>query len=128
MNPTFPVSGALCDIHAPAHAIAFLSRHIGSGPGVAGLSGMHVKLLVPARSVRMVPSAAMLTIVAFFETDAGAALMALAMSCSSVCAAIGFVSADTVITSIRETRNPTRARVLARMLLPPFLLYDRSWD
>src|SRR5512135_885955 len=34
-------------IHAPAHFIPSASAHIGSGPGVPGLSGRQVQPLVP---------------------------------------------------------------------------------
>ena len=61
-----------------------MSAHIGSGPGVAGLSGMQVNAFVPLRSVRIVPSAPGTTIVAFFATLAGAARIALAISSASV--------------------------------------------
>src|SRR5438105_14497077 len=60
------------------------SMHIGSGPGVAGLSGMQVKLLVPLRTVRILPPSSMATIVACLPTLGGAADSALAMSCASV--------------------------------------------
>src|ERR1051326_7800307 len=81
MRPTLLVGGALWPIQAFAHSIAFLSAHIGSGPGVAGLSGMQVQPFVPGRSVRILPSAVMLTMVAPSPMPAGAALIALAMSC-----------------------------------------------
>src|ERR1700752_304198 len=58
--------------------------HIGSGPGVAGLSGMQVNLLVPLRTVRILPPSSMPTIVACLPTLGGAADSALAMSCASV--------------------------------------------
>src|ERR1043165_9769866 len=78
MRPTLPAGGALWPIQAPAHSIAFWSPHIGSGPGVAGLSGMHVQPFVPFRSVRIVlPSSDISTIVAHFAIPAGAADIAL---------------------------------------------------
>src|SRR3990172_3921987 len=58
--------------------------HMGSGPGVAGLSGMQLKPFVPWRSVRILPSASMATMVAPFATLLGAADIALAISCLSV--------------------------------------------
>src|SRR6185437_15896323 len=70
-----PAGGGLCAMYAASQAHAFLSAHIGSGPGVAGLSGMQVNAFVPLRSVR---------IVAFFATLAGAARIALAISSASV--------------------------------------------
>src|SRR6188472_3820211 len=77
MKPTFPLGGVLCATHASTHSIAFLSMHIGSGPGVAGLSGMQVNPFEPLRSECM-PLSSIVTIVAFFETAAGAARIALA--------------------------------------------------
>src|SRR5260370_320263 len=57
MRPTLPASGLACVTIACNQLIDVLSRHIGSGPGVAGLSGMHVKPLVPARmSLRIMRS------------------------------------------------------------------------
>src|SRR5437762_13648320 len=73
------------------------SMHIGSGPGVAGLSGMQAKLLVPLRTVRILPPSSMATIVACLPTLGGAADSALAMSCASVgpgLAAAGFAGAS----------------------------------
>src|SRR5581483_3339178 len=84
MKPTLPAAGVLCPIHAPAHANAFLSMHIGSGPGVAGESGMQVNPLWPSRNVRILPSALIVMIVASFDTAAGAARSALAISCASL--------------------------------------------
>src|SRR6185295_7585227 len=70
-------------IQAIAQPIAFSSMHIGSGPGVAGLSAMQVKPPRPRRTVRIVPSARIATIVALRETAAGAADIALAISAAS---------------------------------------------
>src|SRR5579884_738852 len=58
---------------------------MGSGPGVAGASGMQVQPLLPLRSTVIAPFASICTIVAFEEMDAGAADSALAMG-SVVCA------------------------------------------
>src|SRR5690349_7439778 len=77
MNPTLPAGGVLCPTHAIAHSIAFLSMHIGSGPGVAGLSGMQVKPFLPSRSMRILPSASITTMLAPCDTLAGAADIAL---------------------------------------------------
>ena len=63
--------------------------HMGSGPGVAGLSGMQVKLFVPFRRVRIFPSAPIATMVACLPTLRGAADSALAISSESVGAALG---------------------------------------
>src|SRR6266403_5168577 len=80
MNPIFPAGGVLWFRYASIQSPAFLSQHIGSGPGVAGLSGMHVKPLVPLRTVRIPPLASGATIVAFSATFFGAAFIALAIS------------------------------------------------
>src|SRR5216684_5236982 len=72
--------------------MAFLSIHMGSGPGVAGLSGIQVNPLVPLRSVRILPSASIATMVAFLATLAGAALMALLTRSASL-GAVFFSSA-----------------------------------
>src|ERR1700688_3337272 len=64
--------------------MAFLSMHMGSGPGVAGLSGMQVNPLLPLRSVRILPSASIVTMVAFLPTPAGAAFMALLIRSASL--------------------------------------------
>src|ERR1700680_1281780 len=77
MRPILPLAGVLWPIHAPAPSIAALSIHIGSGPGVAGLSGMQVNPFVPSRNVRIVPSAFIATIVAAALTFFGAACIAL---------------------------------------------------
>src|SRR5262245_42058466 len=61
--------------------------HIGSGPGVSGLSAMQVKPFFPGLTVRILPSACIATTVAPSETLAGAAVIALAMIPSSVAAA-----------------------------------------
>src|ERR1700676_4989528 len=82
MKPTLLGGGPLV-IHACAHSIAFVSRHIGSGPGVVGLSGMHVKPFVPLRTTRAVPSLFITMIVAASATGFGAADIALAMMASS---------------------------------------------
>src|SRR5215469_943545 len=108
MNPTLPGVGGLWPIQAPAHSIAFLSRHIGSGPGVVGLSGMQVQPLVPCRIVRILPSASIATMVAFLLIDCGAALIALLMSSASVGPAFLSLAAfapDTFASSARTDRE-----------------------
>src|ERR1700730_5923792 len=87
MNPTLPTVGAVWPAHAWTQSMAFLSMHMGSGPGVAGLSGIQVNPLVPVRKVRILPSASIVTMVAFLPTLAGAALMALLMRSASLGAA-----------------------------------------
>src|SRR6202035_5984618 len=84
MNPTLPTVGEMWLAHACTQSMAFLSIHMGSGPGVAGLSGMQVNPLVPLRSVRILPSASIVTMVAFLPTLAGAAFMALLINAASV--------------------------------------------
>src|SRR5208282_3473592 len=84
INPTFPAGGVLWFRYASIQSPAFLSQHIGSGPGVSGLSGMHVKPFVPLRRVRIPPFGSGATTVAFSATFLGAAFMALAINSSSV--------------------------------------------
>ncbi|MNP64426.1 hypothetical protein D3C76_1599200 [compost metagenome] len=88
MKPILPLGGISWLIQAWAQAIAAASMHMGSGPGVAGLSGMQVKPLPPSRRVRILPSAPMATMVAPAPTLTGAAAMALAIIASSVMAGI----------------------------------------
>src|SRR3984893_11722714 len=87
MNPTLPTVGAVWPAQAWTQSMAFLSIHMGSGPGVAGLSGIQVNPFVPLRSVRILPSASMVPTVAFLATLAGAALMALLIRSASLGAA-----------------------------------------
>src|SRR5262245_8282215 len=61
-----------------------LSRHIGSLPGVMGLSGMQVKGPLPSRSTFMLPLSSMSTMVASWATALGAADIALAIFSLSV--------------------------------------------
>src|SRR5690348_14464481 len=84
INPTWPEGGVAWVAQACTHAMADLSAHIGSWPGVEGASGMQVKPLVPWRRVRMLPSGCMAMMVACRPTAAGAARMALAMSLASL--------------------------------------------
>src|SRR6266568_1508748 len=120
MKPTLPVGGGWWLIHAFAHSIALASKHIGSGPGVAGLSGMQVKLLVPLRNVRMLPSASIVTTVAPFATLIGAAFIALAMRLASVSfAAAFFVAECTLVATPRERTNRTMITNFGCMKPPP---------
>src|SRR5437867_3272905 len=90
--------------------------HIGSGPGVAGLSGMQVKAFVPLRSVRIVPFASMATMVAPPATLAGAAVIALAIICAFVGAAFGpWAHAAVVSTSSEPATSKPIAIYLARI-------------
>src|SRR5690242_20415903 len=105
IRPTLPDGGALWPTHASIHSIAFLSAHIGSGPGVAGLSGMQVKPLVPLRSVCM-PLSSMVTIVAPLATAAGAACMALAISCASLGAFLAAAAFSAAAPSVEHRAPP----------------------
>src|SRR3954467_1823558 len=82
ISPTAFAGGVRCSIQAIAQPIAFSSMHIGSGPGVAGLSAMQVKPLWPRRTVRM-PLAPIATIVAPRPIAGGAADIALAIKAES---------------------------------------------
>src|SRR4051794_20344433 len=79
MTPGTPSVGGFLPIHAVAQAAAFLSMHIGSGPGVVGLSGMQVQPFLPWRKVFTEPSACASTMVVSFEMEAGAAAIALSI-------------------------------------------------
>src|SRR3954471_13843446 len=83
MTPGTPSVGGFLPIHAVAQAAAFLSMHIGSGPGVVGLSGMQVQPFVPLRRVRIEPFGPIAVTVAFLATAAGAADIALRISAAS---------------------------------------------
>src|SRR6266478_3078822 len=88
MSPILPAGGVAWETKACTHSMAFRSIHIGSGPGVSGLSGMHVKPSLPLRKVRILPSAPMATMVACCATLRGAAAIALAIICSSLMGAL----------------------------------------
>src|SRR4051812_18025331 len=88
MRPGTPSVGGFLPIQAAAQAPAFLSMHIGSGPGVVGLSGMQVQPLWPSRSVFIDPSACAATIVASLETERGAAAIALSIGSRGRAAAL----------------------------------------
>src|SRR5690242_5400100 len=98
ISAALPAGGGCFFSMASIHAMPLASVHIGSGPGVAGLSGRQVKPLVPARSSFIEPSAPMSMIIAPLPTASGAALIALAiLPASSVgAAAIAIVSAGFV--------------------------------
>src|ERR1700724_1142328 len=84
MKPTLFFGGSFLFSQASTHSIAFRSAHIGSGPGVLGLSAMQVNWLLPWRTTRIFPSEPTSMIVAFFAIASGAADMALLMISSSV--------------------------------------------
>src|SRR5215510_13964944 len=83
IKPTLLAGGGAFESHACTHSMALASAHIASGPGVLGLSAMHVKLLLPLRMLRILPSAVISTIAASFEMAAGAADIALLMIAAS---------------------------------------------
>ncbi len=147
IRPTFPAGGLVCVSQACTHSIELASTHIGSGPGVAGLSGMHVNPFVPLRRVRILPSASIVTIVAAFPTFAGAADVALAINCSSVIAGLWGVAAvlagpdfslasapagsaapaapaNSTAEAAAMTASPSRLRF--RMVAPPFSVVSGS--
>src|SRR5690349_9774051 len=94
IRPMRPFGGSFFARYAISQSMAFLSMHIGSGPGVAGLSPMQVNSLLPGRTVRMAPLASMATMVASAATLAGPARMALWIIASS--AGIALVSAAAI--------------------------------
>src|SRR5689334_21736631 len=90
ISAALPAGGGCFFSIASIHSMPLASVHIGSGPGVAGLSGRQVKPFVPARSSFIDPSAPMSMIAALLPTASGAALMALwILPASSVGAAAG---------------------------------------
>src|SRR5260370_42087581 len=84
MKPTLFLGGSFLFSQASTHSIAFWSAHIGSGPGVLGLSAMHVNWLLPWRTTRIFPSLLTSMIVAPLPIASGAADMALFITSSSV--------------------------------------------
>src|SRR5262249_3541049 len=50
MKPTLFFGGSFLFNQASTHSIAYWSAHIGSGPGVLGLSAMQVNWLLPLRT------------------------------------------------------------------------------
>src|SRR5437660_12764531 len=84
MKPTLFFGGSFLFSQASTHSIAFRSTHIGSGPGVLGLSAMQVNWLLPWRTTRILPSEPTSMIVAPCPIAGGAADMALLMISSSV--------------------------------------------
>src|SRR4051794_14330823 len=65
ITPTAPAGGSLWPTHASAHLPALASKHIGSGPGVSGASGMQVQPFVPLRRTVIAPFASNCTMLAF---------------------------------------------------------------
>src|SRR6476660_8565995 len=106
INPTLFRGGAFFLIHASTHCMALRSAHIGSGPGVFGLSAIHVKLLVPFRTTRIFPSAPMSITVASLLIVGGAADVALFIISSSVILAEGMVCCWAIAGATNKTPNP----------------------
>src|SRR5262249_8241667 len=77
MKPTLFFGGSFLFSQASTHSIALRSAHIGSGPGVLGLSAMQVNWLLPWRTTRIFPSLPTSMIVAPLPIASGAADMAL---------------------------------------------------
>src|SRR5258708_22418275 len=94
MKPTLPAAGGLWATRAFNPSRELASPHIGSGPGVAGLSAMQVKPLLPLRTTRIAPLALRSTMVASLAMAAGAACMAVAMIWASVILAIGWAARE----------------------------------
>src|SRR5262245_66353477 len=91
MKPTLFFGGSFLFSQASTHSIALRSAHIGSGPGVFGLSAMQVNWLPPWRTTRIFPSLPTSMIVAPLLIASGAADMALFIICSSVIVREGIV-------------------------------------
>src|SRR5436190_13051856 len=98
MKPTLSAGGSLWPIHASAHLSALASMHIGSAPGVLGLSGMQVQPFLPLRRTFIVPSGWAATIVASLAIAAGAATMALSIG------SLGWVAVVLVWALLASTR------------------------
>src|SRR4051794_10415812 len=99
ISPTLPAGGGLCATHACTQFPALASKHIGSGPGVSGASGMQVHPLVPLRTVVMAPFASTVMTDALCAIAAGAADSALATGSLLFAAELVFVSAARVLFS-----------------------------
>jgi hypothetical protein len=86
--------------------MAFWSSH----SGVPSLAIKHVKPFDPVWTVLEDPSGCGMVIVAFFTTDAGAAVFTLAMYSGSVfgTSSLGKANADVVVRTVAQ--NPTEAR------------------
>ena len=73
MKATRPLAGAWWFIQAIAQSRPAASIHMGSGPGVVGLSGIQVNPFDPLRKVTLLPSGSIATTVAASATALGAA-------------------------------------------------------
>src|SRR3984893_3407559 len=117
MKPTLFFGGSFLFSQASTHSIAFRSAHIGSGPGVLGLSAMQVNWLLPWRTTRIFPSESTSMIVASFPIACGAADMALLMISSSVIFPDGILCCWA--TANPETRTTEHANVSATCRMEP---------
>src|SRR6185369_1089200 len=102
---------SIAAIHLPALA----SKHIGSGPGVVGESGMQVQPFVPLRTSVILPLASAVTIDAFFASDAGAADSALATGSAGAALLAAAVSSPLAFASlvVAALLQPAMARAAA---------------
>src|SRR5690349_8358132 len=107
--------------------------HIGSGPGVLGVSGMQVQPFLPARKVAIVPSALGSTIAASWVIEAGPADIALSMGSLllvPLAAAVLFAAAEFAALSLllqparimqpatATNATPTNILLLEQIMLP----------
>src|SRR3954447_1163752 len=97
ISPTEPSGGGLCATQAATHLPALASKHIGSGPGVSGASGMQVQPLFPLRSSFIAPLGSTVTTDALCAMDAGAADSALAIGSPELAANAVFFSAPVLL-------------------------------
>src|SRR5688500_743760 len=113
ITPTVFAGGVFLPIHAIAHWPALASMHIGSGPGVTGLSGMQVQPLDPSRRVFIAPSAPAWTMAALPEMESGAAAMALwTGSLWSTAAAFAVASLPSVLSTAAFCESqPAQAKI-----------------
>src|SRR3954453_7835875 len=97
ISPTEPSGGGLCATQAATHLPALPSKHIGSGHGVSGASGMQVQPFVPLRNVVGVPLASTVIMEASCAMAAGAADSALVIGSPALAVALFLVSAAAVL-------------------------------
>src|SRR4051812_16793340 len=127
MRPTVLAGGVPWLIKAPTQVIPFASMHIGSGPGVTGLSAMQVKPLLPRRTVRIWPLAPMATMVAPRDTDGGAAAMALRIRAASPPRAAWRPWLNAVPASMRAVAPANRKSFALRDIIPSSSVCLRSY-
>src|SRR5467141_4093454 len=121
MKPTLFFDGSFLFSQASTHSIAFRSAHIGSGPGVLGLSAMQVNWLLPWRTTRIFPSEPTSMMVASFPIACGAADMALLMISSSVIFPEGILCCWATANPETKTIKHPNIGATCRMELPPQL-------